>query len=378
MFTVWKASPCQRSQHNCITRLHTFESIVFIYLSIFLAIAFAGLTVKIKRQEDWALGIFGVFLLIFMGTRYETGCDYGTYEARFNTLYHYTDYTVYLEREEPGFHVLNRLVHDLGLDFMWLNVFSALIFLFGLIRFVRLSPSPVLLLALFFPVIMVQLGMSGIRQAIALSFLLNALYSFVAGQRFQTAIWILIGAQFHQSTYLFLPLAMMAGQKFSWKLAMASVAFIGPAAYYFLGERAEIYANRYIDQIYGENASGGALLRYALALTPCLIFEYHNKRIQNLTPTLYPLLRTFSILTISIAPLAFISTVALHRMTYYMLPVTLLIFVCTVMAMPRPHILSRHWLPIPAITMAVYLIAWFSSSRHAAVCYVPYESFLLQ
>lgn len=313
-----------------------------------------------------------------MGTRYETGCDYGTYEARFINLYRFTDYRVYLAREEPGFHLLNRLVHDLGLGFMWLNVFAATIFLIGLIRFVRLSPSPLLLFALLFPVIMVQLGMSGIRQAIALSFLLNALHSFAQRERIKTAIWIIIGAQFHQSTYLFLPLAMMAGTNFSWKIVLASVAFIGPAAFLFLGERAEVYTDRYIDQIYGENASGGALLRYALALIPCLMFEYNIMRVWRLMPGIYPLLRIFSILTIAIAPLAIISTVALHRMTYYMLPVTLLIFVCTVMAIPSPHILSRRWLPIPAIALAAYLIGWFSTSRHAAVCYVPYESFLFQ
>lgn len=351
---------------------------MFVYLIIFFAIAFAGLSVEDRRQEDWALGIFGVFLLLFMGTRYETGCDYGTYEARFTNLYHSTDYKVYLSREEPGFHLLNRLVHDLGLDFMWLNVFAAFIFLTGVIRFVRLSPSPLLLLALLFPVIMVQLGMSGIRQAIALSFLLHALHSFVQGQRIKTGLWIVIGAQFHQSAYLFLPLAMMAGTNFSWKIAAASIAFVGPAAFLFLGERADVYTDRYIDQIYGENASGGALLRYALALIPCLMFEYQTKRVQRLMPGIHPLLRTFSILTIAIAPLAIISTVALHRMTYYMLPVTLLIFVCTVMAIPRLHFLSRSWLPVPAITLAVYLISWFSSSRHAAICYVPYESFLFR
>lgn len=351
---------------------------MFIYLSIFFAIAFAGLTVKVRRKEDWALGFFGAFLLLFMGTRYETGCDYKTYETRFTSLYYQTDYRAFLLREEPGFHMLNRLVHDMGLDFMWLNFFAAFIFLVGLIRFVRLSPSPLLLLALLFPVIIVQLGMSGIRQAIALSFLLNALHHFVQGRRIKTGIWIFIGAQFHQSAYLFLPLAIMAGTNFTWRLAIASVAFIGPASFLFLGERAEVYTDRYIDQIYGENASGGALFRYALALAPCLIFELYVKRVQSLAPSLYPLLRIFSILTILLAPLAFISTVALHRMTFYVLPVTSLIFVCTIMMIPKPNILSRRWLILPVGTLGVYLIGWFIGSRHAALCYVPYESFLFQ
>lgn len=340
--------------------------------------AFAGLTIKARSTEDLALIIFGVFLLLFIGTRFETGCDYGTYMTRFTNLYDLTDYKIYLLREEPGFHILNRLVHDLGLGFMWLNIFAALLFLIGLIRFTRLSPSPLLLLALLFPVIIVQLGMSGIRQAIALSFLLNAMHSFVQGRRIHTGVWILIGAQFHQSTYLFLPLALMAGRDFSWKLAIGSAAFIGPAAWFLLGERAEVYADRYIDQIYGENASGGALMRYTLAFGPCLLFELYIKRVQRLMPKIYPLLRIFSILTILLAPLAIVSTVALHRMTYYVLPAAMLVFVCTVMVMPRRHVVSRRWLPIPAIGLVFYLVGWFSSSRHAALCYVPYESFLFR
>lgn len=349
---------------------------MFVYLSVFLALAFAGLFVKVRRQQDWALGIFGVFLLLFMGTRYETGCDYAAYEARFTFLYDDPSYLSYLEREEPGFHLLNRLVHDLSLDYMWLNVLASLIFLVGVIRFVRLAPAPMLLFALLFPVIMVQLGMSGIRQALAVSFLLQALVSFVQGQRIQTGLWILLGAQFHQSAYLFLPLALMAGQKFSWVLAAVSLAFLGPAAIFLLGERAEVYSDRYIEQIYGENASGGALLRYALALIPCLMFEVYIKRVRRLLPKLYPLLRTFSLLTFAIGPLVFLSTVALHRMTYYVLPMTLMIFVCTVMAMPRQGTLSQRWLFFPAVTMAVYLVGWFTQSRHASACYVPYDSYL--
>lgn len=349
---------------------------MFIYLSVFLAMAFAGLFVKARGQQDWALAAFGVFLLLFIGTRFETGCDYGSYESRFDNLYDDPNYLTYLEREEPGFHLLNLLVHTLGLDYMWLNVLAALIFLAGLIRFSRLAPSPLLLLALMFPIVMVQLGMSGIRQALAVSFLMQALVSFVSIQRINTGLWILLAAQFHQSAYLFLPLALMPGRKFSWTLAAVSVAFLGPAAIFLLGERGEVYSDRYIEQIYGENASGGAVLRYALALAPCLMFEIYAKRVQRLLPRLYPLLRTFSLVTFAIGPLVLISTVALHRMTYYVLPVSLLIFVCTVMAMPRSDVLSRKWLLFPAGTMAVYMFAWFTRSRHASACFVPYDSFI--
>lgn len=347
-----------------------------LYLSIFLAMVLLGLMVKNPLQQNGALAVFGVFLILFMGTRNDTGCDFRAYEARFNFLYKDPSYLSYVSKEEPGFHWLNLLVHDLGLSYMWLNVFGSLIFVVCLIRFVRLSPTPLLLLALMFPIVIIQLGMSGLRQALAVAFLLQAMISFVHMRRLNVGLWILLAAQFHQSAYLFLPLALMAGRKFSWTMAAAGVAVLGPAAYFLLGERADVYSDRYVEQIYGENSSGGAVLRYTLAVLPCLLFELHAKRVRRLLPKLYPLLRVVSLMTFAVAGIGVLSTVALHRMTFYVLPGTLLIFVCTVLVMPRGQVLSRQLLIVPAGVMLTYLLGWFTLSRHSSICYVPYESFI--
>lgn len=349
---------------------------MLLYLSIFLAMVFAGLFVRTRSHQDIALGVFGVFLLLFMGTRNDTGCDFRAYQARFLSLYKDPSYLSYVGQEEPGFHWLNLLVHDLGLDYMWLNVFGSLIFVVCVIRFVRMSPAPLLLLSIMFPIVILQLGMSGLRQALAVALLLQAMISFVHVRRINAGLWILLAAQFHQSAYLFLPLAFMAGRKFSWTMAVGSVAVLGPAAYFLLGERADVYSDRYVEQIYGENSSGGATLRYALALLPCVLFELQIKRVRRLLPRFYPLLRVVSLMTFALLPIGFLSTVALHRMTYYVLPATMLIFVCTVMTMPKAHALSRKLLYAPAGVLLVYMTGWFTLSRHSSICYVPYESFL--
>ena len=159
-----------------------------VYLSIFLAMAFLGLMVKTRGQQDGALAVVGVFLLVFMGTRNDTGCDFRAYYMRFQNLYHDSSYFSYIGEEEPGFHWLNLLVHNLGLDYMWLNLFASLIFVVCLIRFVRLSPAPMMLLSIMFPVVILQLGMSGLRQALATAFLLQAMISFVQVRRIQTGL----------------------------------------------------------------------------------------------------------------------------------------------------------------------------------------------
>lgn len=349
---------------------------MLVYVSVFLAITFASLLARTRNEQNTTLTIIGVFLLLFMGTRKDTGCDYSSYEARFLNNYYSLDYSAYLTQEEPGFHWLNVLVHNLGLDYMWLNILASLIIIICLIRFVRFSPSPLLLLALLFPILIVQLSMSGLRQAIAVAFLTQAMISFLHVERIKIALWILLAAQFHQSAYLFLPLALIAGRQFNWITAGASLAFLGPAAVLLMGERADVYAARYVEQIYGENASGGAVLRYALALLPCILFEANARRAQLTLPNHYPLMRITSIMVFALIPVALLSTVALHRMTYYIYPMAMFIFACMPLVMLNRRAFTRNSMFWPAGVLLVYMVGWFALSRHASYCYLPYESFL--
>lgn len=349
---------------------------MYVYVAIFSLMAYVGLSLNVRRNQGAYLAIFGVFLLLFVGTRYETGCDYTGYFLRFNNLYYDFDYREYLNLAEPGFHLLNLLVHQLGLEYMWLNVFSAIIFLTGLVRFSRIAPTPVLMLALMFPIVVVQLGMSGLRQALALSFLLHAVVEFIGGQRIKTALWILIGAQFHQSVILFLPIAWLAGEKFVLRRNLAALAFVGPVAFFVLGDRLDAYTGRYVEQIYGENASGGAVFRYFLVLGPALFFSYHRKVVSIRFSELSSLFRIFEIVIVATGVLGVFSSVALHRMTFYVMPVSLLMLVCTFLSLPGTGVIAKKRLIYPVFVMLVYVTGWFPLSRHASLCYVPYESFL--
>ena len=120
--------------------------------------------------------------------------------------------------------------------------------------------------------------MSGLRQALATGFLMLALVEFVSGNRLKTALYILVGALFHQSVIIMLPLALVAGRQITLSRLLIALVVLGPLAFVILGERAEVYNNRYVAQVYGENSSSGALLRYGLAALPFLfLVKYRNK-----------------------------------------------------------------------------------------------------
>lgn len=231
-----------------------------MYLVIYSMFSAIAVSSK-KRMSLFAIIITAMFLLWFMGGRNNVGCDYLGYLSRFNNASLDMSLMDYLQGAEPGFEILNDSVKRFDLDYMWLNVISSAMILWGYFRFFRISSQPWMALALFFPILIVQLGMSGLRQGIALAFFLCALVAFSRRRGGETAAWILLAGQFHTSALVFLPLAALAGRSVSFfKLLVGAMVFV-PAVTLLIGDRLEVYQDRYIDQIYGEVNSDGAVVR---------------------------------------------------------------------------------------------------------------------
>ena len=245
-----------------------------------------------------------------------------------------------------------------GLDPGWPSAFA---------RAHRFAP---LILALLFPIIIVQLGMSGIRQALAGGFLMLALNSFLVQQRYGTAAWILLGMQFHTSVVMFLPLALLAGREISTKRLVLAMAVLGPMASLLLADRFETYSDRYFE---GAVTSGGAVIRYALIVLPVPLFILNQRKIERRFSDVYQLLRLSAVLILSLAPLIVLSSIALHRLNYYVMPLSILLFVYVgALAFKRQS--TGHLLAL--LAYGGYSFFWFLSSSHAHSCYVPYENWL--
>jgi hypothetical protein len=340
---------------------------MYIYLAIYSALALKALDGSPKRNATYFL-IVAIFLVWFMGFRYETGCDYYGYLNRW--LYFETPASLMelLQGQEPGFALLTTFVKMLGLDYTWLNVFVSAILVACYIRFASVHAFAPLVLALLFPIIIVQLGMSGIRQALAGGFLMLAFNAFVEKDKLWTAIFIIVGMQFHASVIIFLPIALIAGRKVdSKRIAMALLA-LAPFSVLLLGDRLYVYQDRYAA---GEVTSSGAIIRYALVLLPVPFFFLTRDRVQALYPEVYPLLKLGVLMIMSLAPLVIFSSIALHRLNYYVLPLSILLFVY-VGAVISKKVSDGHWLAI--LAFGGYSFFWFLNSRHAQSCYVPYEN----
>ena len=139
-----------------------------------------------------------------------------------------------------------------------------------------------------------------------------------------------------------------------------------------------VYSDRYIEQIYGENSASGAWLRYALVSLPFLFFVFWHREIKVLVPKLYELLRLFMMITFLMLPVGLISSVALHRLVFYVMPVSILAlcYVSQVAAMKFRVRPIAHLVPLGVY--GSYIVVWFAFSSKASSCYVPYQTWLLQ
>ena len=341
-----------------------------LYISLYFLLVILSFLANQNTQRPMLYFLF-LFLLIFAGTREWTGCDFYGYLSRFED-YKFDDISAYFGQREFLFIALNFALIWLDLDYMWLNVAASFIFLTGLFAFARRRENAIGYLALTFPILIVQLGMSGIRQAIAVGLVMLALNAFVDGKRIMMATFIVIAAYVHTSAIIFLPLVLVIGRTPSvWRLSLATL-IVAPVAWYLTGEGFEDYQTRYLDQ---DIESFGAIYRVGLILITAVFFQFYERAYQKFYAADFALMRIFSIASFGLVATFFVSSLVAHRIGYYILPVQLI----TLARLPYVMQPKRREALIalaPYLVYGAYITVWFTYSRHAKICYLPYDSYL--
>jgi hypothetical protein len=203
-----------------------------------------------------------------------------------------------------------------------------------------------------------------------------AFVTFTQRRQWVTALWVGVAFLFHESAIALLPMAYLARRHISPGYLVAGIILLAPVAGWLLGERLDVYNDRYVDQIYGESSSNGAWIRYAIAVLPFIVLWWKRRLVQTAFPVLYPLLWLFMLIAFALVLVGAVSSVALHRLTFYVLPVSLLAMLCVVECAFSKG--SRHLaLALPFLIYGGYIASWFLLSRHGNSCYIPYQSWLL-
>ncbi len=309
------------------------------------------------------------FLFVFAAYRLEVGCDWDGYKNIFENL-RYVDVFDASQQREALFALANMLLHRYELEYPYINVICAFIFFFGLHRLAKREPDPYGILVLAFPVLIINMPMSGIRQAAAIGIMCFAYNAFNDRRLIRFVFWVIAASGFHASAVSFLILApFVQGEPTRRRFVIAGIITLPVAARFILTlDSFREYSDKYTG-VSNIVASGAPFRTGLLALTGAWFLWSFRRDWQSRSINDYKLVWFGSILMIATFPISFYSSVIGDRFAYYFVPIQLLFLARLPFLTPGSRIAGL----VPYIGGAVYLAVWTQTSALFEKCYLPYK-----
>lgn len=342
---------------------------ISVLIGIFLLKYVAG---KSRSQIQLAYWFALIFLFVFSAFRFEVGCDWTGY---LNQYYVYGDVPLAaLARQgNPLWVGLFSLQRQWGLDYPWINVASSAIFFAGAHVMARRQPNPLAFLVLLFPVLIINMPMSGIRQGAAIGVMFIAFMAFVDRALVRFVVFVFVAAAFHSSAMIFMFLVPLVTGKYSrGRLFLAAILAL-PGAFFLSGsEAASIAASRYINS---SVEAAGALFRVGvLGLTGLYFFCFIRQKWENTFPADFKLASIGAIMMVGTLTLLPVSSVIADRLAYYLIPVQIMIL--TRSPYFQWHRTRQLHSVFPYVLLAVMFVSWAIISSHFDICYRPYKTWI--
>lgn len=344
-----------------------------IYLTIYILIAataFGLRTHPVKGQQLYPFLL--ILLFMFSAFRWEIGCDWQNYINQYS--YGQAFEAAPSRIRDPLWWASLRFLGQAGLPYPWLNVITSAIFFTGVHILARRQPDRLAFLVLLFPILIIGLPMSGIRQAAALGILLIAFVAFAEGRLFRFTVLVVLASTIHSSAMVFLLLVPLVSRSYSrTRIFLAAVLAIPGAALIAGSSAGEVALDRYVDT--GIDAAGAVFRVGLLALTGVAYLVLLRRPWLNSTATDYKLVSIGSLGMIGIAFLLPLSTVIADRLAYYFVPIQAVVFarIPFLQLGPRKTLFTFAAYAALGITLAV----WVTFSSHYAKCYDPYKTWLV-
>ena len=324
-------------------------------------------TRSLRINETWILIILALTMII--GFRYEVGGDWGSY---FRYLFEANNlsFADLATKTDPGYRALNVLSVRLDLGITGVNTLGGLIFSIGLVLFCRNLPRPWLALACAMPYLVTVVAMGYTRQAIALGLVMVG-FVMLSRSRFAAfVIWVLLGALFHKSAVLMIPIAALTISK-NRVLNMALV-LVGTYLGYtvLLADSASHLVQTYTDENF---QSSGAFIRLAMNALPAVLFLLYHRKFM-ITPAEKKLWTVISLISVGMFITFFATNLstALDRMALYFIPLQLVAFAHLPDAIGRPGGRNQNIVAGILLYYAAVMFVWLNFAAHSRY-WVPYQ-----
>lgn len=345
-----------------------------IYVAVFnlmvvLRLALANAT---RMRGQLYIPLLIAFFL-FSAFRFEVGCDWTGYINQYLIYSLPNFYEVWSLPRETLWVSLFIFQAWLELPYPWINVFSSLIFFVGLNAMARRQPDPMAFLVLLFPILIINMPMSGIRQGAAIGIMFFAFNAFVDHKTLRFVILTLIAAGLHSSALVFLLLAPLVSGPYSRKRLLLAVCLALPGSMLLLqGDAGEMATGRYVGT--GIDAAGAVFRVGLITITGAYFFLFLRRKWQAQFPADFKLAIIGALLMLGMFALLPLSSVVADRLAYYLLPIQAMIFA----RLPFLQIRNDRAIHVtfPYVLLGVTFLVWSSISWHFAQCYLPYQTWL--
>lgn len=333
----------------------------------------AGVVLANRRlTANSRLYVWGSIWLLFslaIGLRVQVGGDWYNYLRLFDSHSAKSLWQV-VSGGDPAYYLLNWIALQAGGSILWVNTICGMIVMAGVVRFAHAQPLSWLALLVAIPYLIIVVAMGYTRQSAALGLLLIALVSLGKGQMRWFVFWVLLGAAFHKSAVLMLPVAALASTSNRyWSLFWVGLmSLVG--AYLFLYESADALWANYVEADY---QSQGGLIRVLMNAVPAVLF-FIFRRYLRLSEAEDKLWFWMALLSLICIPLVVLSSTATDRVALYLIPIQMFVFARLPFVVSDP----RHRGLITLGVIGYYGLVqavWLFFATHA-YAWLPYENVL--
>lgn len=219
-------------------------TVIFYNFILLSSTFFVWLSEKGKGNLERYFFLGLAFLLVFIPSaiRYDIGTDYVNYLEIYENASLLESYRL----KEPAFYFINFFLKNYDSHFQWM--FATFSFVFTAVAFKAYPRKNAWLLHFLFFLMLWFFSFNGIRQALALSWCLLALFSFFERRYVWFVLLTLVGSTFHQSALIFtmIGVACMVPLNERIKSYIAPLAFIAFIGFTFVAMNVVLI---YIEQI---------------------------------------------------------------------------------------------------------------------------------
>ena len=315
------------------------------------------------------------FLFIFSAFRFEIGCDWGNYRTIHLTTALPLDQIWYRFLSEPLHTLTSKVLHFFNLSYLWVHVYTSILFFFGIHKLAIRQPDPVGFLILLFPILIINMPMSAVKQGAAIGIMCLAYIAFSEKKLKSFLIYTALAAGFHTSAIIFFALTPFLKGEFTLKKLFVSGMLAVPILVLIaLSSAAETAFERYVIDQYLKSA-GGIYRIGSLAISALLFLLFFRKKWKATSIEDYRLVLLGSLIMLACMVVVPISSVIGDRVGYYLLPIQAIFFArlpYLAVGVFRPYLIA-----FPYVFLLALFLLWTSSSTLIYQCYVPYKNWII-